>query len=94
MKKTLLSVLCLALLLAFLTAAACADAGGDPALIASGEYGENGDNVTWALYDDGNLIISGSGAMRDYGSPYSNDSSKPRPPWFRSDLNPVKTVTI
>ena len=31
-------------------------------IIESGNCGENGDNVTWALYDDGTLIISGEGA--------------------------------
>lgn len=37
-------------------------------VIDSGECGADGDNVIWTLYDDGELIISGSGAMADYPS--------------------------
>lgn len=35
-------------------------------VIASGDCGENGDNVTWKLYEDGLLVIEGSGKMKDY----------------------------
>lgn len=34
--------------------------------IASGECGDQGDNLLWALAEDGTLTISGSGAMKDY----------------------------
>ena len=37
-------------------------------VIASGECGNQGDNLTWQLTDDGVLTISGTGAMSDYGS--------------------------
>ena len=38
----------------------------DRPITASGECGASGDNVTWTLYEDGELVISGSGAMKDY----------------------------
>lgn len=41
---------------------------------ASGDCGADGDNVKWVLYDDGELVISGSGDMADY-------SGSARPPW-------------
>lgn len=53
-------------------------------IIASGECGADGDNLTWTLDSDGLLTISGEGAMKDYeGSEYS--------PW---DYWRVKTVVI
>lgn len=33
---------------------------------ASGDCGASGDKVTWILYDDGELVISGSGEMHNY----------------------------
>ncbi len=38
----------------------------DGDVIASGECGKNGDNLTWVLTVDGTLTISGSGEMEDY----------------------------
>ena len=35
-------------------------------VIASGECGKNGDNLTWVLTGDGTLTISGSGEMAGY----------------------------
>ena len=37
-------------------------------VIASGECGNQGDNLTWQLTGDGVLTVSGTGAMSDYGS--------------------------
>ncbi len=48
--------------------------------------GECGDNVTWTLYDDGELVISGSGAMKDY-------SSSSNVPWH-SVRESITKVTI
>ncbi|MCQ2243814.1 MAG: leucine-rich repeat domain-containing protein [Bacteroidaceae bacterium] len=45
------------------------------AVIQSGSCGWNGDNVTFVLNDDGTLVISGSGNMKDY---MDYDSS----PWY------------
>lgn len=43
----------------------------------SGTCGENGDNITWTLSDDGTLSLVGSGKMKDYTnlylSPWYND---------------------
>ena len=38
----------------------------DGDMIASGECGKNGDNLTWVLTVDGTLTISGSGEMKNY----------------------------
>lgn len=37
--------------------------GAERPTIASGTCGANGDNVTWVLYEDGELVISGEGEM-------------------------------
>ena len=42
------------------------------AKVQSGNCGDNGDNVTWTLDDEGTLIISGTGATKDY---QTNDRS-------------------
>ncbi len=47
--------------------------------------GTCGDNLTWELYDNGELIISGTGDMRNYTS-----SSVP----WENVTNSIKTVTI
>ncbi len=53
----------------------------DENVIASGECGANGDNLTWVLTDDGTLTISGSGKMKSY-----SDSSVA--PWYaKADEN-------
>ena len=53
------------------------DGGDDREIIASGDCGAEGDNVKWILYDDGELVISGSGKMKDYSIDYSNINT----PW-------------
>ena len=50
-------------------------------VIASGTCG---DDVTWTLYEDGTLIISGTGAMTDYG--YENK------PWGYNEV--IRTLII
>ncbi len=35
-------------------------------VVDSGTCGAEGDNLTWVLYDDGELVISGEGEMADY----------------------------
>ncbi len=53
-------------------------------VIDSGECGTSGDNVTWTIYSDGELVISGNGAMADYDGYLST-------PWYnyRSDITRV-----
>ena len=48
--------------------------------------GECGSNLTWTLDDDGNLVISGSGAMDNY--PYYSSV-----PWYTYDTK-ITTITI
>lgn len=50
-------------------------------VVASGTCGQEGDNLKWTLDDDGVLIISGTGNMRDYGD---NDQ-----PWKNLDVKKV-----
>lgn len=42
----------------------------DRTVVDSGECGAQGDNVIWTLYDDGELVISGEGEMKDYVQSY------------------------
>ena len=51
-----------------------------------GNCGANGDNVKWSYFDDGTLLISGTGAMKDYA--YENEV-----PW-RDKKHNIQTVTI
>ena len=55
-------------------------------ILASGECGKNGDNITWTLKDTGELIISGSGEMADY-------SNQMNVPWY-SNNSKVKSITF
>ena len=59
------------------------------ALVASGNCGENGDNVKWALYESGTLYIYGSGKMKDY---FSFSFSSSRPPYDTYTSNIVNSV--
>lgn len=55
-------------------------------VIANGICGNFGDNLTWELYDTGELVISGTGEMEEFV--YSA-------PWRKKDLLPLITsVTI
>ena len=58
----------------------------DRAVIDSGECG---DNLTWTLYDDGELVIEGTGDMWDY----SQCSSSGRSPWYSYRAN-IKKINI
>ena len=53
-------------------------------IVASGECGDKGGNVTWTLDSEGKLTISGVGKMKTYNSN--------RPPWYK---NPnIKNVSV
>ena len=58
----------------------------DGDVIASGECGKNGDNLTWVLTVDGTLTISGSGEMENY-----TDSSVA--PWY-SNRTKILSVVV
>ena len=54
-------------------------------IVASGDCGDQGNNVSWALYGDGGLVISGSGAMAGFSWAGS--------PWFAWQ-NVILSVTV
>lgn len=56
-------------------------------VIYSGDCGADGDNVKWVLYDDGELVISGTGKMADYSQ--ENTS----PPWGMCKSR-IKSINI
>ena len=43
-------------------------------IVDNGTCGAEGDNVTWVLYDDGEIVISGEGEMMDYAVYYSGSN--------------------
>ena len=59
-------------------------------ILASGTCG---DKLTWTLYDDGTLVISGTGDMDNYTSDYINGAFITTAPWY-SNRSKIKTVTI
>lgn len=63
------------------------DGDDDRPVTAWGDCGADGDNVKWVLYDDGELVISGSGAMVE--DMYKSN----RQPWD-SITNQITKVTI
>ena len=67
----------------------------EPTIIASGNCGKAGSNVTWTLDSTGLLTISGEGEIRDYGIV----NSKTNAPWVKYrdklfDLNIETGVTV
>ena len=64
----------------------------EPTIIASGDCGKAGSNVTWTLDNTGLLTISGEGEMKDYEYSYDYASRKyiTNAPW----RNQVKSATI
>lgn len=62
-KRILAAALALCLTLGLLPGGAALAA----EVVASGECGAEGDNLTWALDSEGTLTISGQGEMEDYG---------------------------
>ena len=64
----------------------------EPAIIASGDCGKAGSNVTWTLDSAGLLTISGKGMMKDYEHTYYATSKTyiTSAPWG----NQVKSVSI
>lgn len=81
MKRTVSFLLVLLLLVGLVPAASAAG------VWHSGDCGAVGSNVTWSLYTDGALVISGSGAMEDY---YLNDINygymTSTAPWYEWEM--------
>lgn len=104
MKKRLLSILlALCMALTLLPGVALAEET-DPVMplaeegiVAEGTCGAEGNNLTWTLYDDGTLIISGEGEMMDFVQSVSDSNlSFAAHPWVRSGSNypPIKKIII
>ncbi len=60
-------------------------------VVDSGFCGAQGDNLTWTLYDDGELVISGEGEM-DWYCPSA--PVQKRAPWWSTYYNKVRVITI
>ncbi len=82
MKKGIASLFLAAVLAIVLGIVAFAD---DSTIVASGDCGANGDNVTWTLDSDGLLTISGEGEMENY---QYGDSM----PWYANRSKITKVV--
>lgn len=59
----------------------------DRTVVDSGECGAQGDNVIWTLYDDGELVISGEGEMKEYTS--SSDV-----PWEQYKYSSINSLIV
>lgn len=59
----------------------------------SGPCGAEGDNVTWALTEDGILTISGTGAMRDFNFPRDGTIQGNDVPWYEFNSQ-IKKIVI
>ena len=65
------------------------------AVLAYGEVGAQGNNVTWTLTDDNVLTLSGEGATADYStSPGWDDPGRHGPWWYSEYANRVTTVVV
>ncbi len=84
--KKLLSVILCAVLL-FTTASVAFAADNGRKVVDSGFCGAQGENLTWTLYDDGELVISGEGEMQDYYW------SRFRAPWYEL-CSQIKVITV
>ena len=67
-------------------------ASAERSVVISGNCGAQGDNVTYVLYDDGELVISGTGAMADCGESDGGGSSwsSGEIPWYDYDVVSIK----
>ena len=59
-------------------------------VVAQVASGTCGDNLTWVLTEEGELIVEGTGDMYDY---YEDSSGKINHPWLEC-RNQIKTITI
>ena len=86
MKKTVRMILALLLtMILYVCLIPSAFAEGET-VVASGTCGAEGDDLTWTLYDSGELVIEGTGAMRNYGEGLA--------PWYFDISLSIISVTI
>ena len=62
----------------------------DRAVVDSGFCGEDGENLTWTLYADGELVIGGEGKMDWYDV---ESTGKRLPPWF-AYYDEIDVITV
>lgn len=91
-KRILSLLLCAAMIF---TVAGTAFSADERKVVETGFCGENGENLTWTLYDDGELVISGEGKMDWY---YVNLKGEDEflevlPPWY-SYYSQIKVITL
>ena len=77
MKKLIAVIMCIAMILTAIPMTVFA--ADDRAVVKTGFCGEDGENLTWTLYADGELVISGEGKMDWYDV---ESAGKRLPPWF------------
>lgn len=85
MKRFISIILCAILAFTAIPAVAFA-AEEERSVIDSGICGAQGDNITWTLYDDGELVIGGEGEMKNYQRVFDV-------PWFLY-YGQIKVVTV
>ncbi|MBQ2846882.1 MAG: hypothetical protein IJE74_01315 [Clostridia bacterium] len=94
MKRKVLSVfLCFVMILTAVPMAAFAQE--TKGIVDSGICGAQGENLTWTLYDDGELVISGKGEMAFYHVTEKGlaNSSPLVPPWYEH-FNDIRVITV
>ncbi len=96
MKRKVLSIfLCFVMILTVIPMTAFADDESTRTVCASGTCGAQGDNLTWTLYDDGELVISGEGEMAFYHTTEKGlaESSPLVPPWY-DYFGDIRVITV
>lgn len=93
MKKITAIIMCIAMILTAIPMAVFAAE--DRTVVKTGFCGAEGENLTWTLFDDGELVISGEGEMAFY---FINQktvelSSPLVPPWY-DIIGEVKVITV
>ena len=88
-RKIWSTMLSLVVTIAILTIFGGVAVSADASVVESGNCGANGDNVTYTLYDDGLLVISGTG---DMNSDFEYASGVP---WYdHGNASSIKKVVI
>lgn len=92
--KRILSVfLCAVMIFSTANAAFAAET---RAVVDSGFCGAQGENLTWTLYDDGELVISGEGEMDWYYAEWHSSNSPQlikNPPWY-GYYDVIEVITV
>ena len=90
-KNFLSVILCTVLLFTTASVAFAAEEG--RVVVDSGYCGAQGENLTWTLYDDGELVISGEGEMDWYFVDYEWGKLEILPPWYEY-LSVIDVITV